>query len=88
MQELDHPYPSFAAVLRDIGPAEAIAQALAVSPRSARLYLAGQALPRVEVVKRNPAIDQALTQDFARQPAPERPPKRPRGRPNTQKTVI
>lgn len=61
-----HPYPYFAAVLRSLGPTvDDIAAILRVSPRSVDSYLAGKALPHVRVVKLNPAIDAALTLDFA-----------------------
>ena len=61
-----HPYPYFAEVLRTLGPTVPdIAAALGVSPRSVDSYLAGTALPHVRVVKLNPAIDAALTLDFA-----------------------
>lgn len=61
-----HPYPYFAAVLRTLGPTVPdIAAVLGVSPRSVDSYLAGTALPHVRVVKLNPAIDAALTLDFA-----------------------
>ena len=81
MQEPCHPYPYFAAALRQYGDdPKTIGAALGVSSRSVSIYLAGQGLPRVEVVKRHPPLDVALTRDFATQPQPQRPPKRPRGR--------
>lgn len=65
-QTRTHPYPYFAEVLRSLGPTvDDIAAVLRVSPRSVDSYLAGTALPHVRVVKLNPAIDAALTLDFA-----------------------
>ncbi len=61
-----HPYPHFAEALLGFGASSPeIARALGVSQRSALNYMTGQALPRVEVVKRHPAIDHALTLDLS-----------------------
>lgn len=64
-----HPYPHFAAELLKIGDSIAVARALGVSQRSAYDYLRGAGLPKVAVVKSHPALDEALTLDFAKKPA-------------------
>jgi hypothetical protein len=62
----DHPYPNFAAALLMLGTSSIeVARALGVSQRSAHSYMRGRALPRVEVVKRHPTIDKALTLDLS-----------------------
>jgi hypothetical protein len=64
-----HPYPHFAEALKVYGDnSPAIARALGVSQRSAHNYLTGSALPRVQVVKRFPLLDHALTLDISAAP--------------------
>lgn len=63
---MNHPYPHFAMAVRALGPTVPdIARVMGVSIRSVTSYLGGSALPRVEVVKRIPALDIALTLDLA-----------------------
>lgn len=70
----DHPYPNFAEALKGLGRTHTeIASLLGVSPRSVFNYLAGIYLPPTPVVKSHPAIDQALTLDFAAQRAASSP---------------
>jgi hypothetical protein len=67
-----HPYPHFAEALRAYGDSSpAIARALGVSQRSALNYLTGSALPRVQIVKRFPLLDHALTLDIPAAPVAE-----------------
>ena len=62
----EHPYPHFAYAVRALGRTiPVIAMTMGVSERSVKEYLRGTALPRVEVVKRIPALDTALTLDIA-----------------------
>ena len=64
-----HPYPHFFTALLAFGKSSPeIARALGGSQRSAAVYLSGEGLPRVEVVKRHPTIDAALTLDLAPPP--------------------
>jgi DNA-binding XRE family transcriptional regulator len=61
-----HPYPNFAQALRAYGETSVeIARALGVSQRSAYNYMTGKYLPTVQLVKRKPDLDEALTKDFA-----------------------
>ena len=62
---MSHPYPNFAKALAAYGSTSPeIARALGVSQRSALEYMRGRSLPRVEVVKRHPRLDAALTLDL------------------------
>jgi predicted transcriptional regulator len=63
-----HPYPHFVRALLAFGTTSVdIARALGVTQSSAHSYLRGKALPRIEVVKRHPTLDAALTIDLAPQ---------------------
>jgi len=66
MKRESHPYPEFATAVRNLAPTiEEIAAIMGVSPRSVAGYLSGTALPHTKIIKQLPAIDDALTRDFA-----------------------
>ena len=65
-----HPYPHFARALLDIAPTSPeLGDALGLTQRSAYNYLRGVRLPPIEVVKRFPVLDAALSADFAERAA-------------------
>ena len=79
MDQLQHPYPHFAEALRAFGDTSPkIAKALGVSQRAAYDYMIGVSLPKVQIVKLHPELDQALTLDFAHRQKRQRTPRKQR----------
>jgi len=60
-----HPYPHFLSAIEQLAETDRERAAiLGVSRRQVVSYRMGDALPRVEIVKRHPTIDDALTLDL------------------------
>lgn len=60
-----HPYPHFLRALEQLAATDAQrADALGVSRGMVLRYRLGRALPSVDIVKKHPTLDDALTRDF------------------------